>query len=58
MVSGEGLAEGREIRLGALIFIADDSTWLHEAPLDVEALPFVVRRTSAHASAASFFGSR
>ena len=39
MVSGGGLAEGREIRLGALVFIADDSAWLHEAPLDVEALP-------------------
>ena len=39
MVVGGGLAEGREIRLGALIFIADDSTWLQEAPLDIEALP-------------------
>ena len=39
MVSGGGLAEGREIRLGALVFIADASGWLHEAPLDVEALP-------------------
>ena len=39
MVSGGGLAEGREIRLGALVFIADDSAWLQEAPLDVEALP-------------------
>ena len=39
MVSGGGLAEGREIRLGALVFVADDSTWLQEAPLDVEALP-------------------
>ena len=32
------MAEGREIRLGALIFVADDSAWLQEAPLDVEAL--------------------
>ena len=39
MVSGGGLAEGREIRLGALVFIADDSAWLQEAPLDVDALP-------------------
>ena len=39
MVSSGGLAEGREIRLGALVFIADDSAWLQEAPLDVEALP-------------------
>ena len=39
MVSGGGLAEGREIRLGALVFVADDSAWLQEAPLDVEALP-------------------
>ena len=39
MVSGRGLAEGREIRLGSLVFISDDSAWLHEAPLDVEALP-------------------
>ena len=39
MVSGSGLAEGREIRLGALVFIADDSAWIQEAPLDVEAPP-------------------
>ena len=39
MVSGGGLPEGREIRLGVLVFIADDSAWLQEAPLDVEALP-------------------
>ena len=31
--------EGREIRLGALTFIADDSAWLQETPLDVDALP-------------------
>ena len=39
MVSGGGLAVGREIHLGALVFVADDSAWLQEAPLDVEALP-------------------
>ena len=33
------MVEGREIRLGALTFIADDSAWLQEAPLDVDALP-------------------
>ena len=33
------MVEGREIRLGALFFVADDSAWLQEAPLDVEALP-------------------
>ena len=33
------MAEGREIHFGALVFIADDSAWLQEAPLDVEALP-------------------
>ena len=40
MVSGGALVEGREIRLGALAFIADDSAWLQEAPLDIDALPF------------------
>ena len=39
MVSGGALVEGREIRLGALTFIADDSAWLQEAPLDINALP-------------------
>ena len=39
MVSGEVLVEDREIRLGALTFVADDSAWLQEAPLDVDALP-------------------
>ena len=39
MVSGRVLVEGHEIRLGALVFVADDSAWLQEAPLDVEALP-------------------
>ena len=33
------MADGRGIRLGALVFVADDSAWLQEAPLDVEALP-------------------
>ena len=33
------MAEGREIHLGALVFVADDSAWLREAPLDVDALP-------------------
>ena len=39
MVPGGGLAEGREICLGALFFVADNSAWPQEAPLDVEALP-------------------
>src|SRR4051812_28005902 len=39
MDSGGVLVEGREIRLGTLTFIADDSAWLQEAPLDVDALP-------------------
>ena len=39
MVSGGALIEGREIHPGALMFIADDSAWLQEAPLDVDALP-------------------
>src|SRR3954470_20228207 len=39
MVSAGVLVEGREIRLGALTFIADDSSWLQEAPLDIDALP-------------------
>ena len=39
MVSCRVLVEGREIRLGALTFIADDSAWLQEAPLDIDALP-------------------
>ena len=39
MVAAGFLVEGREIRLGALTFIADDSAWLQEAPLDVDALP-------------------
>ena len=45
MVSSGGLDLGREIRLGALVFIVDDSTWLQEAPLNVEALPI---RGAAH----------
>src|SRR3954465_4633627 len=39
MVSAGVLVEGREIRLGALTFVADDSAWLQEAPLDIDALP-------------------
>ena len=39
MVSGRVLVEGREIRLGTLTFIADDSAWLQEAPLNIDALP-------------------
>ena len=39
MVSGGAQVEGREIRLGALAFIADDSAWLQEAPLDIDTLP-------------------
>ena len=31
--------EGREIHLGVPTFIADDSAWLQEAPLDIDALP-------------------
>ena len=42
--SGGALVEGHEIRLGALTFIADDSAWLQEAPLDIDALP--VRRAT------------
>ena len=34
MVSAGVLDEGQEIRLGTLTFIADDSAWLQEAPLD------------------------
>ena len=30
---------GHQIFFGALSFIVDDSTWLRDAPLDVEALP-------------------
>ena len=39
MVFGGGLAEGREIRLGVLVFIPDDSAWLHEAPINIETHP-------------------
>ena len=39
MVAAGVLVEGREIRLGALTFVVDDSAWLQEAPLDVDALP-------------------
>ena len=58
MVSGGVLVEGREIRLGALTFIADDSAWLQEAPLDIDAFPSAGRRTSVRASAASSCGNR
>ena len=30
---------GHQIFFGALSFIVDDSSWLRDAPLDVEALP-------------------
>ena len=33
------MVEGREIRLGVLTFVADDSAWLQEALLDIDALP-------------------
>ena len=33
------MVEGREIHLGTLIFVADDSAWLQEAPLDIDTLP-------------------
>ena len=58
MVSGGDLAKGREIRLGAFIFITDGSAWLQEAPIDVEALPV---RGAMHLRAcvpASISGSR
>ena len=38
MFSCGDLVEGREICLGALTFIADNSAWLQEAPLDIDAL--------------------
>ena len=39
------MAKGREIRLGALVFVANDSAWLQEAPLDADVLP---ARGAAH----------
>src|SRR3954462_7413983 len=39
MFSSGVMVESREIRLGALSFIVDNSAWLQEAPLDVDALP-------------------
>ena len=39
MMTAGVLVEGCEIHLGALTFVADDSAWLQEAPLDVDALP-------------------
>ena len=38
-VSGRVLVEDHEICLGTLTFIADDSAWLQEAPLDIDTLP-------------------
>ena len=58
MVFGGVLVEGREIRLGTLTFIADDSAWLQEAPLNVEALPIRGQCTSVRVPAASSYGSR
>ena len=58
MVSGGGLVMGREFRLGALTFVADDSAWLQEAPSMSRLSRSVVRCTSARAPAASSFGSR
>jgi hypothetical protein len=51
MVSGDGLTLGGEIRFGVLSFVADDSAWLQEAPLDVEALPI---RGATHFRVSSF----
>ena len=45
------MSVGGKIHFGTLSFIADDSVWLREAPLDVEALP-VCGRT--HFSASSY----
>src|SRR3954466_8345342 len=39
MFSSGVMVESREIRLGALSFVVDNSAWLQEAPLDVDALP-------------------
>src|SRR3954462_15476641 len=39
MFSSGVMVESHEIRLGALFFIVDNSAWLQEAPLDVDALP-------------------
>ena len=39
MSSGGDLCMGHEILFSALSFITDDSAWLRDAPLDVEALP-------------------
>ena len=33
------MSVGGEVHFGAISFIADDSGWLREAALDVEALP-------------------
>ena len=58
MVFGGVLVEGRGIHLGALTFIAGDSAWLQEAPLDVDAIPVRGRRTFVRVSAASSRGNR
>ena len=42
---------GDEIRFGTLRFIADDSAWLCETPLDVEAPPV---HGAAHFHASSY----
>src|SRR3954466_6074180 len=39
MFSSGVMVESREIRLGALSFVVDNSAWLQEAPLAVDALP-------------------
>ncbi len=56
MSSGGGSSMGHQIFFGALSFIVDDSAWLRDAPLDVEALP---RRGATHfrAGARAFFFS-
>ena len=50
MSSGGDLVLGSELCLGAFVFIVDDSAWLQEAPLDVEALPV---RGAMHFSASA-----
>ena len=45
MVFGGVLVEGREIRLGVLTFIADDSAWLQETPLGFRRLRKLITKT-------------
>ena len=45
------MSVGSEIHFGAISCIADDSAWLREAPLDVEALPV---RGATHFRASSY----